>query len=217
MTLARLLLSAAALSVLAGSPVVAQQAAPVAVARSEAPLASLTADQRVAAVARIKQIVQQRYVFPDRVPAILARLDQGLASGRYDAAEPRTFADRLTEDLRESSGDRHMYVNFDPAQYAAAISGPSDPEARNPALEALLARGAVRDNHGLSDMRILPGNVRYLRWAQPVTAPARPMTPPLVSCVRATPSSSTSATTAAARTPPSAIWSAISWMAISWR
>lgn len=163
MTFVRLLLSAAAVSALAVWPAAAQQAAPVAVARTEAPLTPLTADQRAAAVARIKQIVQERYVFPDRVPAILARLDQGLASGRYDEAVPRTFADRLTDDLRDSSGDRHMYVNVDPAQYAAAVSGPTDPEARNPALEALWERGAVRDNHGLSDMRLLPGNVRYLR------------------------------------------------------
>ena len=166
MTRFRLAVSVCALACLTGSPALAQRAAPVAAARSEAPLAPLTADQRAAAVARIKQIVQERYVFPDRVPAILARLDQGLASGRYDEAVPRTFADRLTDDLRESSGDRHMYVNVDPAQYAAAISGPAEPEARNPVLEALWERGAVRGNHGLSDMRLLPGNVRYLRITQ---------------------------------------------------
>lgn len=159
----RLALSACALVLLGAPPALAQRAAPVAVAQAEAPLAPLTAEQRAAAVARIKEIVQARYVFPDRVPAILARLDQGLSSGRYDEAVPRTFADRLTEDLRESSGDRHMYVNVDPAEYAAAMTGPADSGAPNPALEARWERSAVRANHGLSDMRILPGNVRYLR------------------------------------------------------
>lgn len=157
----RLVLSACVLACLAGSPAFAQRAAPTAVARAEA-VASLSAGQRAAAVAAIISTVESRYVFPDRVPAIRDRLNEGLSSGRYDTADPGVFAERVTADLRESSGDRHMYLNNDPAQYAAAVG--SDAEAGdNPALQAIWAAAARRSNNGLTEMRILPGNVRYLR------------------------------------------------------
>ncbi|HWQ86286.1 S41 family peptidase [Brevundimonas sp.] len=157
----RLIASACLLACLAGTPALAQRAAPTAVARAEA-AAPLGVEQRAAAIAAIIQTVESRYVFPDRVPAIRDRLNEGLASGRYDTADPGVFAERVTADLRESSGDGHMYLNHAPDQYAAAAG--SDAEADdNPALQAIWAAAARRSNNGLTEMRILPGNVRYLR------------------------------------------------------
>ncbi|HYD26874.1 S41 family peptidase [Brevundimonas sp.] len=164
MNRARLLLSVCALACLAGTPAVAQRAAPTAVARVEA-VAPLTATQRAAAVADIIRTVETRYVFPDRVAAIRARLNEGLSSGRYDTADPGAFAERITADLRESSSDGHMYLNHAPAEYSA-VAGSDEPTADNPAFQAIWAAAALRSNHGLSEMRILPGNVRYLRIGQ---------------------------------------------------
>ncbi len=159
-----LTVSACALALLGATPAAAQRAAPVAVARAD-DLAPLTADQRAAAVREIIRTVENRYVFPERVPAIRDRLSEGLASGRYDTADRNAFADRLSADLRESSGDGHMYLRNDPAEYAAAITADGDP-FDNPELQALWAAAARRANHGLGEMRILPGNLRYLRITQ---------------------------------------------------
>ena len=164
MNRARLILSVCALACLAATPAAAQRAAPAAVARTEA-MAPLNARQRADAIAAIVRAVETRYVFPDRVPAIRDRLNEGLSSGRYDSAEPGVFAERVTADLRQSSGDGHMYLLNAPAQYAAAVGSDEDAED-NPALQAIWAAAALRGNHGLSEMRILPGNIRYLRIAQ---------------------------------------------------
>jgi hypothetical protein len=153
----------AALIPLAQTPALAQRAAPTAVARSEA-LTTLTAEQRRAAVEAIIAAVREKYVFPDRVPAIEARLRAALTGGRYDTDAPGTFAERVTEDLRESSRDGHMYLNVDPAQYALARQATGDLE-EDPAMAAYWRRLAERSNHGLREMRILPGNLRYLRVA----------------------------------------------------
>ncbi|ESQ83172.1 hypothetical protein AEAC466_15025 [Asticcacaulis sp. AC466] len=167
-------IAALSLILLAASPVYAQQAAPV----TAAPVAavSLTAAQRSAAIADITKTVTDRYVFPDRVPAIVARLEEGLKSGRYDTDSPGAFAARVTEDLRAASHDRHMYLNYAPDQFAAASAGKDD-NADSPELQALWARQAKRDNHGLTEMKILPGNVRYLRitgfeWVEDQTGAA---------------------------------------------
>ena len=153
---------AISLPVLISQPATAQRAAPVTAARAEAPVV-LTAPQRAAAIADIVKVITERYVFPDRVAAIAAQLTDGLTSGRYETDSPIVFAERVTADLRSSSRDRHMYLNYAPGEFAAAAAAPAGSDAPNPALDAIWARQARRANHGLEEMRILPGNVRYLR------------------------------------------------------
>lgn len=163
MTKASLILSVCA-ACLAASPALAQRAAPAPVARTEAATA-LTAEERASAVAAIIQAIEAQYVFPDRVPAIRERLTEGLSSGRYETSDAGVFAGLITADLRDASRDGHMYLNNAPAQYAAAsTSGAVSDE--NPELLAMWAAAATRANHGLGEMRILPGNVRYLRISQ---------------------------------------------------
>ena len=65
MTRLPLLLSACALALLAGSPALAQQPAPEAVART-IDAAPLAAADRAAAVAAMIREIEARYVFPDR-------------------------------------------------------------------------------------------------------------------------------------------------------
>ncbi|NWP47763.1 hypothetical protein, partial [Escherichia coli] len=70
----------------------------------------LRGEDRSAAIAEITRKLEERYVFPDRVAAIRARLKDGMTSGRYDIENPPAFAGRVTEDLRAASGDRHLYL-----------------------------------------------------------------------------------------------------------
>lgn len=157
-------------------PVCAQRAAPTAVARTGAAIA-LTPAARSAAIDQIVATIEKGYVFPDRVPAIVARLREGLAQ-RYDTADPSVFAERVTTDLRAASNDRHMYLNYAPDEFAAAAAGPAgDDQKESPALAAIHRRSAVRSNHGLARMEILPGNVRYLKitgfeWVEDETGAA---------------------------------------------
>lgn len=165
----------AALMPLAAPGASAQRATPVAVARSDA-MTTLSAAQRRVAIDEIVATVRTKYVLPERVPAIEKHLRDALAAGRYDVDSPGTFAERVTEDLRDSSQDRHMYLNVDPAQYALTRAAKGDPET-DPAVAAYWRRLADRSNHGLPEMRILPGNVRYLkvagfRWVDDASGPA---------------------------------------------
>jgi hypothetical protein len=158
-----LTLSVCALALGATAPAFAQRAAPVAVARTVS--TTMTSDQRAAAVAAIIAAVETRYVFPERVAAIRDRLNEGLSSGRYNAAERGSFAELISADLRASSEDGHVYLLNDPAQYAAAITSEGE-VFDNPEFQAIWAAAARRSNNGLTEMRILPGNVRYLRINQ---------------------------------------------------
>ncbi len=158
MTRHRLPAAALGLLLLAGSaaPTLAQVAPSPA---AEAPTAGrVTAADRARALAEIRKLVAERYVFPDRRDAIVDRLARAERSGRYNLDRAEDFVRAVTEDLSAASHDGHMYLLYDPAQYAArsapAVAGDDD---------AYFTALALRDNHGLTDMRILPGNVRYLK------------------------------------------------------
>jgi len=154
---AALLLAVPALPALA-------QMDPAAAAAARKPLSPA---ERDAALDAIAAALPKFYVFPDKVPAILAGFAQARQAGRYATDDPALLAERVTEDLRRASGDRHLYLNYDPARYAAALnskSGAGPDQGEDSA--ALERRAALRDNHGLTEQRILPGNVRYLRIAE---------------------------------------------------
>jgi hypothetical protein len=130
----------------------------------------LTPKERDTALQQIEKLIQERYVFPELRPAIVDALEQKRRAGRYDTDDPLAFADRVTEDLRTAGKDRHLWMRVDPPGYAAALRTPEDDKGD----DAYWRELATRNHHGLADMRILPGNIRYLRitqfyWVQDVT------------------------------------------------
>lgn len=125
-----------------------------------------------AVVAEVRRLIAENYVLPERRAAIDAVLARGLAAGRYDV-DPATLADRLSLDLDEAANDKHLSIQYNPG-YAATLS--TGPAGAPPSPEAMLqmARAA---NHGVTELRVLPGNIRYMNltgfaWAGPESAAA---------------------------------------------
>jgi hypothetical protein len=131
-------------------------------ALAQAPAAApVSASERAAAVKAITTVLQESYVFRDVRPKLVERLNRSQVAGRYDVDEPNAFADRITEDLKDVAHDGHLSLRFAPAEYAAAIAAPGTDDGS----DAFARRQALRDHHGLTEMKILPGNLRYLRIA----------------------------------------------------
>jgi hypothetical protein len=124
--------------------------------------AVLTPAQRTAAIDEILAVLQRTYVFPERVPAIVQAIRAAQARGRYDVGDAGEFASRLTEDLGPAADDSHVYLQHDPERYAAALR-PSDAAEAAPSLEAVLDARSRRIHYGLTDQRLLSGNIRYLK------------------------------------------------------
>ena len=126
-----------------------------------------------AVVAEVRRVIAERYVLPERRPALDAVLAEGLTSGRYNGREPAVLAERINTDLARVGQDRHLNFNFNPAQ-AALLRTRVD--HGQPSSEEFL-RSARASNFGLSALRLLPGNIRYLaydgfQWTGPETATA---------------------------------------------
>jgi len=117
-----------------------------------------TAEQE-AALQAIIAAFEEQYVFPEMRPRIVAQLQSAQRKGRYATDDAVTFADRVTDDLRAVSHDKHLSLVVDPVGYAAANAGDDSDENE----QALWRRQALRNHHGLAQLKILGGNVRYLK------------------------------------------------------
>jgi hypothetical protein len=132
-----------------------------ALGQSRAPrvAATLTAAEQDAALKTIVTAFESQYVFPEMRPRIIERLNSAQRSGRYAVDDPVAFAERITEDLREVSRDKHLSLVVDPLGYAAALAPANSEDGE----QALWRRQAIRNHHGLAEMKMLGGNIRYLR------------------------------------------------------
>ena len=166
------ILAVSAAFILSLSPGAAQERVRVpgpAGAEAPAPLPPLDAR---AVIAEVRRVLAERYVLPERRPALDAIFAQGLAAGRYDTNDPAVLTERINADLDTAGHDRHLNFRLDPGQ-AAILAAGRQPQPDNSAYE----RQVRATNHGVTSLRVLPGNVRYMeydgfQWIGPESAAA---------------------------------------------
>jgi hypothetical protein len=131
-------------------------------------------------VAELRRLLAANYVLPDVRPKLDAALAKGLAEGRYDVSDPAVLTDRVNADLTAVAHDKHLSLEYNPRQateLAAALAAEAraGTEDTGPSPEQI--RQAQRRNHGFTEMKVLPGNVRYVNmqgfvWVGPKSAEA---------------------------------------------
>jgi retinol-binding protein 3 len=100
------------------------------------------------------------YVFPDVAKKMEEAVRARAARGEYDAiADGDAFAERLTEDFRAVSRDRHLGVNFSPAKLPTPNPGGPPPEARE-----RMRRQMEQNNCAFERVERMAGNVGYLKF-----------------------------------------------------
>lgn len=151
-------LVARSLTTLAVTLVAALQtlAAPVVGQASDESVA-LTEEDRQRVVLRIRELLEERYVYPDVGDEAGADLVARLEAGEFDpiaGAEP--FATRLTEALQSVTNDRHLRVRVRPPEQ-------SELEREDPAEARRRAAARARErNYGFERVERLEGNVGYV-------------------------------------------------------
>ncbi|NIJ21376.1 hypothetical protein FHS95_003079 [Sphingomonas naasensis] len=115
-----------------------------------------------ATVEAVRKTLRENYVLKERRPALDAALAKGLASGRYTVTDPQELASRINADLDAVAHDKHLGISFNP-QVAAELKpgGQGDDDGEQAQFFRDLAH---RNNHGVTELRVLPGNVRLLRY-----------------------------------------------------
>jgi retinol-binding protein 3 len=146
-----LALSAALTLALAPSPVV-QTAGP-------GPDTTIDANTRTQVIRGVLQRLQEGYVFPNKATEMARAVRTRVRRGEYDSiVSARAFADRLTQDLRSVSHDRHLEVAY-VAKGVRDEPLDAEPTAAEKRERAAYAR---RINWGFERVERLNGNVGYL-------------------------------------------------------
>ena len=123
----------------------------------------LDAQERSQVVDSISKFMNNYYVFPDKGKEMGDLVLKNLKSGNYDEiSDPEEFARKLTEDLLTVNNDRHIGVMYMPERIAMMLAARED--ENNTELEELEKRMREFGNFNFKEIRILPGNVGYLKF-----------------------------------------------------
>jgi hypothetical protein len=147
----------------------------VAVGLSFAPAAPAQASDRLkahekqAVIDELGKALGETYVFPDKVPTLVATLKAKAEKGGYEAVQnDRDFAAAVTKDLVDASGDMHFQLGADPqwvAEFRANDGKPGSVSAQETEFE-------TATNYGFRTVEMLDGNIGYIRldhFADPQT------------------------------------------------
>jgi hypothetical protein len=123
----------------------------------------IDAKEQALVVDSIAKFMSERYVFPKEGKEMGDLVQQNLKNGDYDEiTDPFEFAQKLTEDLLTINNDRHIGVGYMPERIALMQAAQEDED--NTELEELEKRYMEYSNYNFEKMKILPGNVGYLKF-----------------------------------------------------
>lgn len=98
---------------------------------------------------------ERHYVYPDTARALSAHIRQRFADGAYDdITELTTIVNKLRDDMRSFTHDRHIYLS---------VMSPADPPAIGDTIGSAEIARRARTNFSIRKVEWLSGNVGYLR------------------------------------------------------
>ncbi|MDQ3803736.1 MAG: S41 family peptidase [Acidobacteriota bacterium] len=125
----------------------------------EQPDMNIDAATRKEVVDNVLKRLKESYVFPEAAAKMEQAIRERAGRGEYDQlTSARAFADKLTEDLRAVSRDKHLGVRY------SHRALPERPERQEPSAEeqARFQNYLGRINHAFERVERLPGNVGYM-------------------------------------------------------
>lgn len=125
-------------------------------------------------VTKALELLRANYVFPEQAGQAATTIEARLEAGEYDDLDEITLTERLTRDLQEITGDRHLRVVLGggPGPRRQRIGEPEEPKDHEARRLAMRRMGRL-DNFGIRQVERLDGNVGYLdvrRVAVPANA-----------------------------------------------
>jgi retinol-binding protein 3 len=104
--------------------------------------------------------LEREYIFPEITQKYVRMLRDNLQSGKYDSiVQPSEFAAKITGDLMAVHEDGHLHVWFNPAW----VQEERNRKELDEQAIKLQQRRSRTSNYGFIEIKILPGNIGYLR------------------------------------------------------
>ena len=123
----------------------------------------INATEKQQVVDSIAKFMAEKYVFPDKGKEMGDLVCKNLKEGKYNnITDPREFAEKLSEGLSTINNDRHIGVMYMPGRIAMIKK--ADEDENNKELEEFEKRQSEFSNFYFKEIKILPGNVGYLKF-----------------------------------------------------
>lgn len=131
----------------------------VAQERNEMPNAAIDAATKSKVVEALLKELNNRYIFPDTAKKMEIDIRQRLNNKEYDStASAQEFSNKLTEDLRAVSHDKHLGVRFS-AQPIPVRTNREEPTAQE---KKEFERVMKINNYAFAKVEVMRGNIGYI-------------------------------------------------------
>ncbi len=122
----------------------------------------LNSKEKNRAIESIGTLLTENYVFPDVAEKMRSHIQSELKSGRYSTLkDTNAFASKLTEDLQSISKDKHLRIFHAPERIADQRKRDDEPKSDD--IPPQVLQQAKRENFGFSEVKIIEGNIGYLK------------------------------------------------------
>ena len=157
--------------------------------------AKIDRSTRNAMAERVAQALGTMYIEEETAPKLAAETKRRLLADRYVDLTPKAFAEQLTKDMQEQTGDGHLYVRVRAEDAQMPVPDAKEMAARIEELRQMMRGGPAprrpgtgfgasmmtsadmyrKMNYGFVEARVLDGNVGLVRVDRfaPPTAEAR--------------------------------------------
>lgn len=126
-------------------------------------LPQIQEEEKIQVADSIAKFMADFYVFPEVGREMGDLILKNMQAGKYrDVTDYREFGMMISEDLRSVSKDKHIGVRYNPEMIAMYKNAEAD--SNNKELEEYQRREAAYSNYNFKEIKILPGNVGYLKF-----------------------------------------------------
>ena len=112
------------------------------------------------------QLLQENYVFPNRVPVIEKYISEKLRTGGYDSLnKPEEFIESLNKDLEQKGNDHHLNISYSPDRVRQIIAAnKNEKEGGEEKITTEWLQKIRYENFRLRKLERLDGNIGYFNF-----------------------------------------------------
>jgi retinol-binding protein 3 len=131
--------------------------------KSQVTLPAVSAQEQSIVVDSLVTMLNRDYVFPDKAKEMGGLLKKNLKEGVYKPiTEPGKLAEKLTADMQSVSHDLHLRVMYGPENIKLQRS--QEKNSDKEAVEKEIVKNLSANNFGFKEVKILDGNIGYLKF-----------------------------------------------------
>ncbi|MCB1581867.1 MAG: S41 family peptidase [Marinicella sp.] len=114
-------------------------------------------------ITSLVKLLNDEYVYPEKAQKITKLLNTNLKKGKYTKIKNElVFAEAIQQDMRSVVNDKHLFFEYSPDQVEQILEAQN--ESENPEIKAAQLREMQRFNFGFESVKILEGNIGYLKF-----------------------------------------------------